>query len=477
MTTNALAGRPARSAGAAGARGDASSGDGGPSGWSSKTAFILAAVGSAVGLGNIWKFPYIAGEHGGGAFVLVYLACVACIGLPVLIAEIAIGRRGGGSPIMALRRLAARDGVSRRWAVVGWLGLACAFLILSFYSVAAGWALCYLWFVISGQIAAAGAGEVAETMPALFTSLLGNPGALVAGHTAIMAVTIFVVARGVRGGLEKAVRVMVPCLFALLICLVIYAATTTGAFSEALAFLLQPKFEDLSWNGVLVALGHAFFTLSVGMTVLMAYGAHLDKKVNIASTGVAIAGLDTLVALLAGLAIFPIVIANGMEPGSGPGLVFISLPIAFSQVAGGGIVAAAFFLFLAVAALSSTISVLEPVVEYLDERTPLSRSGACLLTGGAIWLLGLGCAFAFNIWADITLFGKNFFDLLDFLTANIMLPLGGMLVALFSGYALSRSALREELGLGAGAAFCVVRFLLRYVAPLGVATVMIYNLL
>lgn len=477
MKINALPGEPARDAASSGARNAASGNDARPSGWSSKTAFILAAVGSAVGLGNIWKFPYIAGEHGGGAFVLVYLACVACIGLPVLIAEIAIGRRGGGSPIMAFQRLAARDGVSPRWGLIGWLGLVCAFLILSFYSVAAGWALCYLWYAISGRIAAAGAGDVAETMPALFSGLLGNPAALVAGHTAIMAVTIFVVARGVRGGLEKAVRVMVPGLFALLIGLVVYAAATTGTFGEAFAFLLQPKFEDLSWSGVLVALGHAFFTLSVGMTVLMAYGAHLNKDIKIAGTGVAIAGLDTLVALLAGLAIFPIVFANGMEPGSGPGLVFISLPIAFSQVAGGGIAAAAFFLFLAVAALSSTISVLEPVVEYLDERTALSRAPASMLTGGAIWMLGLGSVLSFNIGAEMTLFGKTFFDLLDFLTANILLPLGGMLVAVFAGHALSREALREELGLGESAAFSMLRVLLRYVAPFGVAVVMIYNLI
>lgn len=444
--------------------------------WSSRTAFILAAVGSAVGLGNIWKFPYIAGEHGGGAFVLVYLACIVCIGLPVLIAEIAIGRRGGVSPVLAFRRLAARDHVSGLWEGIGWIGIVGAFLILSFYSVAAGWALCYLWYAISGKIAAAGAGDVAETMPALFAGLLANPAALVAGHTAIMAATVFVVARGIRGGLEKAVQVMVPGLFVLLVGLVLYAAVTTGAFGEAVAFLFQPKFGDLDWDGVLVALGHAFFTLSVGMTAMMAYGAHLKRDINIVKAGVAIAGLDTLVALLAGLAIFPVVFAQGLEPDSGPGLVFVSLPIAFSQIPGGAVAGGTFFLFVAIAALSSTISVLEPVVEYLEGSTRLSRVMASVLTGGAIWGLGLGAAFSFNIAAGFKVFGLNFFDLLDFLTANVMLPLGGLLIAVFAGWVLSRPALREELDAPGRLAFPALRFLLRYVAPLGIGLIMIYSL-
>lgn len=444
--------------------------------WSSRTAFILAAVGSAVGLGNIWKFPYIAGEYGGGAFVLVYLVCIACIGLPVLIAEIAIGRRGGVSPVLAFRRLAARDHVSGLWEGIGWIGIIGAFLILSFYSVAAGWALSYIWFAVSGEMAAAGAGNVSETMPELFAGLLANPGALVAGHTAIMTATVLVVARGIRGGLEKAVQVMVPCLFALLVGLVLYAALTTGAFTEALAFLFQPKFEDLDWDGVLVALGHAFFTLSVGMTAMMAYGAHLDRDVNIVKAGVTIAVLDTVVALLAGLAIFPVVFGKGLEPDSGPGLVFVSLPIAFAQMPGGVIVACAFFLFLALAALSSTISVLEPVVEYLEGSTNMSRTVASVLTGGAIWLLGLGAAFSFNIGAGFKVSGLNFFDILDFLTANVMLPLGGLLIAVFAGWALPRKAFCEELDVESGLVFRILRFLSRYIAPLGIGVVMVYSL-
>lgn len=445
--------------------------------WSSKTAFVLAAVGSAVGLGNIWKFPYIAGEHGGGAFVLVYLACVALIGLPVLLAEIAIGRRGRGSPIHAFRSLADREGHSPNWRFIGWIGIVCAFLILSFYSVVAGWSLSYLWYAASGQIAGAAGGDVSAAMGDLFAGLLANPTALVAGHTAIMAATMLVVVRGIRGGLESAVRVMVPGLFLLLIGLVVYAAVTTGEFAAAAGFLFRPDFAALSWEAVLVALGHAFFTLSVGMTAMMAYGAHLKRDVSLGQAGVAIAGLDTLVALCAGLAIFPIVFAQGLAPGSGPGLVFVTLPIAFAQVPGGSVVAALFFLFLATAALSSTISVLEPVVEYLEQRSTWTRARAVLATGTSIWVLGLGSVFAFNIGADFKIFGLNLFDLLDFVTANILLPLGGLLIAVYAGHVLSRNALSEELGMANTVVLRLWRFLLRYVTPVGIGVVLVSNLL
>ncbi|MEZ5921082.1 MAG: sodium-dependent transporter [Parvularculaceae bacterium] len=444
--------------------------------WSSRLGFILAAVGSAVGLGNIWKFPYIVGEYGGGAFVLVYLICVAAIGLPVLIAEIVIGRRGGGSPIHAMRTLAQREGNSRAWSLVGWIGIVCAFLILSFYSVVAGWSLLYLGFAAGGEITASAGVDAADKMASLFTRLLADPGRLIAGHTLIMAATIFVVMRGVRGGLESAVRIMVPGLFAILIGLVIFAAATTGEFARAAAFLFRPNFSALTLDAVLVALGHAFFTLSIGMTAMMAYGAHLKRGDDVPSAALAIAGLDTVVALLAGLAIFPIVFSQGLEPSAGPGLVFVTLPIAFSQIAYGGVIACVFFLFLGIAALSSTISVLEPVVEYMEEHTPFGRAGSACIAGGAIWILGLGSVFAFNIGADVKLFGMNFFDLLDYVTANILLPVGGMLVALYAGRALSEKAAREEFG-GGGLAFHAWRFMLRYVAPAGIGAVLVTNLI
>jgi len=449
------------------------------SGWSSRLAFILAAAGSAVGLGNVWKFPYIAGEYGGGAFVLVYLGCVAAIGLPVLAAEILIGRRGGGSPIHSLATLAAREGHSPNWQALGWLGIVGAFLILSFYSVVAGWALSYLWYAADGQIVALGneSGDVAEAMSRLFEDLLADPVALVVGHSLVMALTVLIVARGIRGGLERAVCWMVPGLFVLLVVLVVYAATTTGTFGGAARFLFRPDFSALSWEAVLVALGHAFFTLSVGMTAMMAYGSFLDRDVSIARASVTIAGLDTVVALLAGLAIFPIVFAQGLEPGAGPGLIFVTLPISFAQIPAGGVVAVLFFLFLVIAALSSTISVLEPVVEYLEQREGWNRRRATALLGTAIWTLGLGSALAFNVGADFVVFGMNVFDLLDYVTANVMLPLGGLLIALYAGHVLSPEALADELGPVSAWVFKTFRFLLRYVAPIGIGVVLVYSLM
>ncbi|MGI9289455.1 MAG: sodium-dependent transporter [Pseudomonadales bacterium] len=449
------------------------------SGWSSRLTFILAAAGSAVGLGNVWKFPYIAGEHGGGAFVLVYLACVALIGLPILMAEIVIGRRGGGSPMHSFHSLAAREGHSQNWQLIAWLGVGGCFLLLSFYSVVAGWSLSYLWYAIDGRFAGAnfaGGEDTTQIMGEQFASLLANPEALIVCHSLVMAATMFIAAYGIRGGLERAARWMVPGLFVLLVVLVVYAAASTGKFVNAVAFLLRPNFSALSGEAVLVALGHAFFTLSVGMTAMMAYGAHLQQRVSIAKASVAIAGLDTLVAMLAGLAIFPIVFANGLETGSGPGLIFVTLPIAFAQMPGGGMVAIVFFLFLSLAALTSTISILEPVVQHFERRSGWNRRRATLLAGFAIWLLGIGAALAFNLWSDFTIMGRNLFDFMDFATSNVLLPLGGLLIAVYAGRVLSRSSLSDELGAGQSILFLLWHFVLRYVSPVGVGLVLVYNL-
>lgn len=447
-------------------------------GWSSRLGFILAAAGSAVGLGNVWKFPYIAGEYGGGAFVLVYLGCVAIIGLPILMAEVLIGRRGGSNPIHVFVGLSRREGHSNRWQAIGWLGIVCAFCILSFYSVVAGWSLSYLWFAASGHFSggAVESAQIAESMSSLFSGLLASPRELLVGHSAIMVATMVIVAKGVRGGVERAVRWMVPGIFVLLTLLVVYAASTSGQFARAATFMFRPDFSALTWEAVLVAMGHAFFTLSVGMTVMMAYGSYLKKDVSIGKASVAIAGLDTLVAMLAGLAIFPLVFANGLEAGAGPGLIFVTLPIAFSQLPWGGLVATLFFLFLAMAALSSTISILEPVVDYMTQRRGWSRRRGALAAGTAIWTLGLGSVLSFNLWAEFTAFDRNLFDLLDYLTANLMLPLGGLLTAVYAGWILSSDATRDESGIRRPQVFRIWRFLLRYVAPAGVGIVLVYNL-
>ncbi|MEO6354816.1 MAG: sodium-dependent transporter [Burkholderiaceae bacterium] len=446
--------------------------------WSSRMAFILAATGSAVGLGNIWKFPYITGENGGGAFVLVYLVCIAAIGIPIMMAEVMIGRSGRKSPISAMRLLAERAGKSGNWQFVGWMVVASAFIILSFYSVIAGWALSYIGYAASGTFT----GASAETIGNIFSGLLADPKTLLIWHTLFMALTIAVVARGVRAGLERAVTLLMPGLFILLLIMVGYAMVA-GDFARGFNFLFQPDFSKLTTSAVLTAMGHAFFTLSLGMGAMMAYGSFLPENVSIAKTAITVSILDTVVALLAGLAIFPIVFANGLEPSSGPGLVFQSLPLAFGKMPGGALFGTLFFILLAFAAWTSSISLLEPLVEWLEEHRGINRKIAAIGGGVAIWLLGIVSVFSFNIWSDIKplsmfkLFeSKTLFDLLDYLTANIMLPLGGMLAALFVGWVISRKSAREALEMEDNMQFKIWYALVRYVTPVAVLIVFVYNL-
>ncbi len=446
--------------------------------WSSRLAFILAATGSAVGLGNIWKFPYITGENGGGAFVLVYLLCIAAVGLPIMMAEVLIGRRGGHSPVQSLRLIAERDRLKPAWRMVGAVGVLAGFLILSFYSVIGGWAVSYVGTAASGQLV----GQSAEAVGAIFSNLLGDPLTLLLWHTVFMALVMLVVAKGVRAGLERAVSILMPGLFVLLLIAVGYAMTS-GEFGRAVSFLFQPDFSKLSTSGILVALGHAFFTLSLGMAVMMAYGSYLPKNVSIAKTSIAVSVIDTGVALLAGLAIFPIVFANGLEPGAGPGLIFQTLPLAFGQMPMGSLFGTLFFVLLIFAAWTSGISLLEPIVEWLEERKGMNRTASTLGAGVVCWALGIASILSLNLWSDfaplgsIAMFeGKTIFDLLDFFTANILLPLGGLLVAVFAGWVMSRETVEKELALS-GPMFRLWYLTIRYFTPVAVATVFIYNLM
>lgn len=445
--------------------------------WSSRMAFILAAVGSAVGLGNIWKFPYITGENGGGAFVLVYLACIAIVGIPVLIAEVMVGRRGGQSPVATMRELTTTEGTRKGWRLIGWNGILASFLVLSFYSVIGGWALVYIFKTASGLFTGADADAVGGT----FGGMLASPTDLLLWHSIFMAMVVIIVGRGIRSGMEKAINTLMPLLFLLLLIMVVYAMNT-GHFGEAVSFMFSPDFSKLTTEGVLTALGHAAFTLSIGIGVMMAYGSYLPQNVNIARTAVTIAFMDTGVALLAGLAIFPLVFANGLEPGSGPGLIFVTLPLAFGQMTGGVIFGTLFFALLLVAALTSAISMLEPVVEWLEEHKGISRAKSALMGGLAIWLVGIGTVLSFNSWADfhplafIPFFeGKTVFDLLDFLVSNLMMPLGGLAIALFAGWAMKRQGLDDEIGLK-GALYSAFMFILRFLTPAGIAVVFLYNL-
>ena len=441
--------------------------------WSNRLAFVLAATGSAVGLGNIWKFPYIAGEHGGGAFVLVYLACIATIGIPIMMAEVMLGRRGRQSPINTMRTLATEAGAHRGWRWLGWAGVLAGFLILSYYSVIAGWALAYVFRAVAGTFS----GATAEGIGSIFEQLTGDPERLLAWHTLFMVLTMIVVARGVRSGLEQAVRFMVPALFVILIMLDGYAMAS-GAFDQGLKFLFNPDFSKIDANGVLIAMGHAFFTLSLGMGAIMVYGSYLPERVSIARTSVTIALLDTLVALLAGMAIFPIVFVNGLEPGAGPGLIFQTLPIAFGHMTGGLLFGTLFFVLLVFAAWTSAISLIEPAVAWLVENHGLTRVHASVYAGIATWTFGLLTIFSFNHWSEfhplwfISIFEKaTLFDLLDYLTANIMLPLGGLFIALFSVWVMKRDDSLQELDMGDGPAYRLWYSLVRYVTPIAVLVV------
>jgi len=434
--------------------------------WSSRWIFILAATGSAVGLGNIWKFPYMAGENGGGAFVLIYLACIALLGIPIMMAEVLIGRRGRQSPVNTMITIAKEEGANKHWVWLGWSGVAAGFLILSYYSVIAGWTLAYILESVSGTFTGLDSDAVGD----VFNNLIGSPGRLIFWHTLFMLLTMIVVARGVQDGLEKAIRFLMPALFILLIIMVGYALST-DAFAKGFSFMFTPDFSKITAEGILKAMGQAFFTLSLGMGAIMIYGSYMPHDASIAGTSFTVAMADTGVALLAGIAIFPIVFANHLEPAAGPGLVFVTLPIAFGQMPGGVFFGTVFFVLLTFAAWSSSISLIEPFVAWLVENKGMSRNKASILSGIITWVVGLGTVFSFNRWADIKIFGKTFFDLLDFLTSNIMLPLGGLLIGVFAAWIIKRQSSVEELGMGDGPAYQAWSILVRYVTPIGVGLI------
>ncbi len=439
--------------------------------WSSRIAFMLAAVGSSVGLGNIWKFPYMTGESGGGAFVLVYLICILLIGLPILMSEWLLGRLGQKNPISTMSRIAGRLKRSQAWALIGVGGILAAWLILSFYSVIGGWALAYIRYGATSTFTELDGASVG----ALFTSLLASPGTLLAWHSLFMVLTIAVVAGGVAGGLDRASKILMPTLVVLLAVLVGYAATT-GSFGEGFDYLFRPDFTRLTGDVILAAMGHAFFTLSLGMGIMMAYGSYLSDDVNIGRTALTVVILDTVIALAAGMAIFPIVFANGMDPASGPGLIFQTLPLAFGHMAGGVIFGTLFFVLLVFAAWTSAISLLEPIVEWLEEKTPLSRLQSALVAGAATWLLGIATVLSFNDWAAFMPFGMTIFDLLDYVTSKFMLPLTGLATIIFVGWVMGRDEVRSQLNMS-GLAFTWWRLSARFIAPIGVAIVFIFGLL
>lgn len=440
--------------------------------WSSRWVFIMAATGSAVGLGNIWKFPYITGENGGGAFVLVYLLCILLLGIPVMVAEVMLGRRGRQSPVSAMRQLTREAGLHGFWNSIGWLGVVAGLLILSYYSVIAGWALSYIPEMGKGTFQ----GVRPLESQAFFDALLTDKDRLLVWQSLFMLMTVGVVAFGVVKGLGVAVRILMPLLFVLLLVMLVFAYRH-GDFVAAAEFLFRPDFTALTGRSVLEALGHSFFTLSLGMGAIMAYGAYMPATASIGKTVLMIAFLDTLVALMAGMAIFPIVFAHpDINPAAGPELLFVSLPVAFGAMPGGLAVGMVFFILVTIAAWSSAISLIEPAVAWLIERRGFNRFSANILLGFVAWALGLGTILSFNDWAVFTLGGFTFFGAMDFLTSRILLPLTGLFIAIFVGWIMPRMTAKDELNGDNSLVYPVWLWVLRYICPPAIGVVLLVGL-
>lgn len=436
--------------------------------WSSRLGFIMASAGSAVGLGNIWKFPYITGMHGGGAFVLFFLFCIAAVGIPIMIAEMVIGRHTHKDPVGAFRKL--RGGL---WTAVGWLGVVAGFVILSYYCVVAGWAVDYLWLALKGTFSATHSAAV----PELFGELLSDDLGQVFWQAVFMGLTIWIVLGGVSNGLERANKVMMPVLFLILVGLALRGLFSPGG-AQALAFLFTPDWHKLDGAAMLEAMGHAFFSLSLGMGAMLTYGSYADEQTNIPKVAITVSVMDTCVALLSGIAIFPIVFTYGMEPAAGPGLVFKTLPIIFSQMPGGTLIAILFFLLLVFAALTSSISLLEVVVAYYCDEKQWSRPKATLVMGGLIFLLGVPSALSNHLLANVHFIGeRNFLDSIDLLATNYILPAGGVLIALFTGWILTTRLARGEIEKGAVRfhLYPAWHFLIKYVSPVLVAIILLFK--
>ncbi|MFL2731032.1 MAG: sodium-dependent transporter [SAR86 cluster bacterium] len=437
--------------------------------WIGKWTFILAATGSAVGLGNIWGFPYKAGTNGGGAFVLIYLLCIVIIGIPIMISEIIIGRRAGNSPINAMKKTALDSNTSSLWRFVGWSGITAGILILSFYSVIAGICLNYIFIsALPSQILSSSD---------QFGEVIASPINLLFWHTIFIFLTFLIVSAGVKNGIGRMVKILMPMLGFLLIFMVIYSMIN-GAFIKTLDFLFAPDFSNVTSETFLSAMGQAFFSLSLGMGSIMAYGAYMPKDQKVVETSFTVASLDTLVAMLAGLAIFPIIFAFNLEPNSGPGLVFVSMLSAFQQMQFGQIIGPFFFILLSIAALSSSISLLEPGVAYLSEEGFLSRKRSALGISFFAWTLGIGTVLSFNLLSDFNLTpGRNFLDSMDFISNQILLPLGGMLIAIFVGWFMNHNLISNEIGHINFYIYRLWKFFIKFIAPISVASIFISQIL
>lgn len=459
-------------------------------GWSSRSAFILAAIGAAVGLGNVWRFPTLAGESGGGAFVLFYVGCVFLLGLPLVISEIFIGRTGQDDAVGSIRKVAEKSGASGRWSLFGLVGVVAAFLVLSFYSVVAGWVLYYVGVMGGDFLSAVAAGEPLrgaltgesqEVVQGRMGELFADPMLLLAMHAAFMGVTFFIVSRGIGSGIEAAATILMPMFFVLLVGITIYGAFA-GNMGEAVAFLFTPDWSKLTPQVMNTALGQALFSLSLGVAGLITYGSYIKSDAGLGPTSVTIAFADTGVALIAGLMIFPIVFAVGLDPAAGPTLVFQTLPFAFQTMPAGALIGMLFFVLILVAAVTSSISLLEVPVAWGIGEMGWSRMTSSMVFGGGAFLIGIACLLGYNVWSDVRLLGfwslfedKDILDTIDGFTGTVMLPIGAFFTAVFVGWRADRKVVEQMTGLS-GVWLGIWRFLIAWLCPLAVGLILITGL-
>lgn len=439
--------------------------------WKGNSTFILAAAGSAVGLGNIWKFPYMVGSNGGSAFVIIYLLCILAIGLPVMASEVLIGKYGRKSPINSLKALAKENAISENWKYLGILGALAGILILSYYSVFAGMALSYIF-----NFFPSGLENPSEYSARYFSELSSSHWILIFWHSTFLMITCWIVAMGVVKGIGRSVSILMPFLF-LFIILISFYSSYIGNFNETIFFLFKPDFSSITPEVVISAMGQAFFSLSIGMGAIMAYGAYMPERQVIGKTVLTIIILDTLVALCAGIAIFPIVFSNtSLEVSAGPGLIFETLPVAFYSLPFGNLFSIIFFTLISIAALSSSISLLEPFTAWMEEKLKMHRRTIVVCLGFIVWFLGMGSIFSFNIWSDLKFLGLNFLELMDYLTNNIMLPVGGFFISIFVGWVLPNSLVQKYVKLN-DQLFKIFIFFLKYVSTGAIALIFLYSVL
>lgn len=436
--------------------------------FATRLGLLAAAAGSAVGLGNIWKFPYITGKNGGAAFILVYLVCIVLIGVPVMLSEFALGRKTQANAVGAYKKLEPK----KSWYLTGILSVLTAFIILSYYAIIAGWVFSYISKAITGKLTSIAPSALGD----YFNGIISQTAQPLFWNFVVLAITAFVVIAGVKDGVEKYSKMLMPILFVLLIILMVRSVTLHGA-SKGLEFLFKPDFSQLTPASILEAVGHAFYSLSLGMGIIMTYGSYIKKEENLVSLSLQVTVLDTLVALMAGIVIFPAVFAYGLEPNSGPALIFVTLPAVFKSMPFGSFFATLFFALIAIAAITSTISLLEVVVACFTEQFSIERKKATILISIALFIVGIPSTLSFGVWSDVSIFGKSIFDAFDFLTSNIFLPFAGILVCIFVGWIWgSKNAAKEISSYGAFSFKLekVYSFVVKVLAPVVIGMIFLY---